>query len=118
MWQNGVSHRCVCVCVKIKYQGGVSHHFGGVLTCLRKYRAIRGIQYCSDSIAISHDMGPLSASFAGKLQKHRGMKSQIVAFRNRECQIAMFLAFINSEDKSKVLRWSYFAYSWSIFADN
>ena len=32
----------MCLC-KIKYQGGVSHHFGGVLTSLKKYRAIWGI---------------------------------------------------------------------------
>ena len=28
---------------KIKYQGGVSHHFGGMLNSLKKYRAIWGI---------------------------------------------------------------------------
>ena len=26
-----------------KYQGGVSHHYGGVLASLKKYRAIWGI---------------------------------------------------------------------------
>ena len=50
----GVSHRCVCV--KLSAKGGVSHHFGGVLTSLKKYR---GMGYRSDSIAISRDMGPL-----------------------------------------------------------
>ena len=39
--QNGVSHGCVCV--KLSTRGGVSHHFGGVLTSLKKYRAIWGI---------------------------------------------------------------------------
>ena len=36
----GIARMCLC---KIKYQGGVSHHFGGVLTSLKKYRAIWGI---------------------------------------------------------------------------
>ena len=40
--QNGVSHGCVCVRVSIR-GGGVSHLFGGVLTSLKKYRAIWGI---------------------------------------------------------------------------
>ena len=39
--QNGVSHRCACV--KLSAWGGVSHHFGWVLTSLKKYRAIWGI---------------------------------------------------------------------------
>ena len=39
MLQNGVSHRCGCV-KESKYQGEVSHHCGGVLTSLRRYRAI------------------------------------------------------------------------------
>ena len=43
----------MCLC-ETKYQGGVSHHFGGVLTSLTKYRDIR---YRSDTIAISRDMG-------------------------------------------------------------
>ena len=33
----GIARMCLC---KIKYQGGGSHHFGGVLTSLKKYRAI------------------------------------------------------------------------------
>ena len=41
MMQNGVSHRCACVTLSAK--GEVSHHFGGVLTSLKKYRAIWGI---------------------------------------------------------------------------
>ena len=41
MLQNGVSHRCACV--KLSTKGGVSHHFGGVLTSLKMYRAIWGI---------------------------------------------------------------------------
>ena len=45
----GIAQMCLC---DIKYRGGVSHHFGGVLTSLRKYRAIWGIA------AIV--MGPLS----------------------------------------------------------
>ena len=36
----GIARMCLC---KIKYQGGVSHHFGVVLTSLQKYRAIWGI---------------------------------------------------------------------------
>ena len=39
--QNGVSHRCVCV--KLRTKGGVSHHFGGAPSSLKKYRAIWGI---------------------------------------------------------------------------
>ena len=38
--QDGASHRCICVRLSTK---GVSHHFGGVLTSLKKYRAIWGI---------------------------------------------------------------------------
>ena len=44
----------MCLC-KIKYWGGVSHHFGGVLTSLKKYRAIWGI-----AAIVSRDMGPLT----------------------------------------------------------
>ena len=51
----GIARMCLC---KVKYQGEVSHHFVGALTSLKKYRAIWG--YCSDSIAVSRDMGPLS----------------------------------------------------------
>ena len=40
--QNGVSHRCVCVKLSTK-GGGASHHFGGVLTSLQKYRVIWGV---------------------------------------------------------------------------
>ena len=36
----GIAQMCLC---KIKYQGGVSHHFVGALTSLKKYRAIWGI---------------------------------------------------------------------------
>ena len=32
----------MCLC-ETKYQGEVSHHFGEVLTSLKKYRAIWGI---------------------------------------------------------------------------
>ena len=47
----GIALMCLC---KIRYQGGGSHNFGGVLTSLKKYRAIWG------SIAVSRYMGPLS----------------------------------------------------------
>ena len=46
-------------CVKLSTKGGESHHFGGVLTSRKKYRAIWGIG--CDSIAISRDMRRLSA---------------------------------------------------------
>ena len=36
----GIAQMCLC---EIKYQGGVSHKFGGVLSSLKKYHAIRGI---------------------------------------------------------------------------
>ena len=36
----GIAQMCLC---ETKYQGGVSHHFGGVPTSLKKYRAIRDI---------------------------------------------------------------------------
>ena len=39
--QNEVSHRCACV--KLSTKREASHRFGGVLTSLRKYRAIWGI---------------------------------------------------------------------------
>ena len=54
MLHNEVSHRCACV--KLITKGGVSHHFGELLTSLKKYRAMG---YRSDSIAMSRDMGPL-----------------------------------------------------------
>ena len=38
--KRGIAQMCLC---KTKYQGGVSHHFGAVLTSLKKYRAIWGI---------------------------------------------------------------------------
>ena len=38
--KRGIAQMCLCV---TKYQGGVSHHFGGVLTSLKKHRAIWGI---------------------------------------------------------------------------
>ena len=39
--KRGIAQMCLC---ETKYQGGVvSHHFGGVLTSLKKYRAIWGI---------------------------------------------------------------------------
>ena len=36
----GIAQMCLC---EAKYQGGVSHHFGGVMPSLKKYRAIWGI---------------------------------------------------------------------------
>ena len=51
----GIAEMCLC---ESKYQGGVSHHFGGAPTSLKKYR--RDMGYRSDSIAVSRDMGPLS----------------------------------------------------------
>ena len=36
------SHRCACV--ELSTKGGVSHHFGGVLNSLKKYRAIGALQ--------------------------------------------------------------------------
>ena len=36
----GIAQMCLC---QTKYQGGVSHHFGGVQTSLKGYRAIWGI---------------------------------------------------------------------------
>ena len=69
----GIAEMCLC---ETKYQEGASHHFGGVLTCLKRYREMG---YRSDSIAVSRDMGPLrcldkqstgrervSARFSGK----------------------------------------------------
>ena len=39
--KGGIAQMCLC---ETKYpRGGVSHHFGGVLTSLKKYRAIWGI---------------------------------------------------------------------------
>ena len=38
--KRGIAQICLC---KTKYQGGVSHHFGRVLTSLKNYRAIWGI---------------------------------------------------------------------------
>ena len=36
----GIAHICLC---ETKCQGGISHHFGGVITSPKKYRAIWGI---------------------------------------------------------------------------
>ena len=52
----GIAQMCLC---ETKYQGGVSHHFGGVLTSPKEVS--RDMGYRSDSIAVSRDMGPLSA---------------------------------------------------------
>ena len=49
----GVAQMCLC---ETKYQGGVSHHFGGVLTFPKTVS--RDMGYRSDSIAVSRDMGP------------------------------------------------------------
>ena len=38
--KRGIAQMRLC---QTKYQGGVSHHFGGVLVSLKKYRAIWGI---------------------------------------------------------------------------
>ena len=39
-WGITVTQMCLC---QTKYQGGVSHHFGGVQPSLKRYRAIWGI---------------------------------------------------------------------------
>ena len=49
----GIARMCPC---KIRYQWGVSHHFGGVLASLKNVSGDMG--YRSDSIAVSRDMGP------------------------------------------------------------
>ena len=54
----------MCLC-QTKYQGGVSHHFGGVTTSLKKYRAIWGI-----AAIVSRDNFCLSA--AAQLPSPRG----------------------------------------------
>ena len=51
----GIAQMCLC---ETKYQGGVSHHFGGVLTSPKEVS--RDMGYRSDSIAVLRDMGPLS----------------------------------------------------------
>ena len=62
---NDCTIRCVAkwsiaqmCCVKLSAMG-VSHHFGGVLTSIKKYCAIRGIAAIVSQI--SRDMGPLSS---------------------------------------------------------
>ena len=50
--KRGISQMSRC---EAKYQGRVSHHVGGALTSLKKYRAILG--YRSGRIAILRDMG-------------------------------------------------------------
>ena len=47
-----IAQMCLC---ETKCQGGVSHHFGGVLPG----KVSRDMGYRSDSIAVSRDMGPL-----------------------------------------------------------
>ena len=59
----GIAQMCLC---ETKCQGGVSHHFGGVLTSLTRYCAKLG--YRSNSIAISRDLRPRrwpSSSYSG-----------------------------------------------------
>ena len=51
----GIAQMGLC---ETKYQGGVSHHFGGVRSLPLKVS--RDMGYRSDSITISRDMGPLS----------------------------------------------------------
>ena len=62
----GIARMCLC---KIKYHWGVSHHFGGVLTSLKKYP--RDMGYRSDSIAVSRDMGPLRVGRTGPKKEKR-----------------------------------------------
>ena len=52
----GIAQMCLC---ETKYQGGVSHHFGGAVRLPEKVS--RDMGYRSDSIAVSRDMGPLRA---------------------------------------------------------
>ena len=51
----GIAQMCLC---ETKYQGEVSHQFGGALTSVKKVS--RDMGYRNDSIAVSCDMGPLS----------------------------------------------------------
>ena len=57
-----------CLC-ETKYQGprGVSHHFGRVLTFLKKIS--RDMGHRSDGWAISHDLGPLSSKQQGTMNE-------------------------------------------------
>ena len=41
-----IAQMCLC---ETKYQGGVSHHFGGVLASLKKYHVIWGIAAIPDN---------------------------------------------------------------------
>ena len=50
----GIAQMCLC---ETKYQGRVSHHFGGSADLPAKVS--RDMGYRSDSIAVSRDMGPL-----------------------------------------------------------
>ena len=53
----GIAKMRLC---ETKYQGVVSHHFGGVLNSLKQYHAIWGI-----AAIVSCNMGPLSSVFGG-----------------------------------------------------
>ena len=57
----GISHDCVAryVAADVPAWKGVSHHFGDLLTSLKKFSRDMGLR--SDSIAMSRDMGPLSS---------------------------------------------------------
>ena len=55
-----IAHICLC---ETKYQGGVLHHFGGVLTSLKRNRALwRIAAIVSQYLTISRNMGPLRFS--------------------------------------------------------
>ena len=51
----GIAQMCLC---KPKYQGGASHNLSGS-SCNLPDKLGRDMRYCSDSMAISRDLGPL-----------------------------------------------------------
>ena len=78
--KRGVAQMCLC---ETQHQGGASHHlnFGGSANLPEMVS--RDMGYCGDSIALSHDMGPLSVSThmaAEKMSKDEQQRRRASAF--------------------------------------
>ena len=85
--KRGIAQMCLC---KSKYQGGVSHHFGEVLTSLKKLSLDMG--YRGDIIAVSRDMGPLSISrFNLNLTAFSGDRFSSKAGTGKHCALSLSL---------------------------
>ena len=79
----GIAQICLC---DVKYQRGVSQHFGVVLASLKKYRAIWGISAIVSQCP--RDMGPLSPLLRRQFGIEIGSNQEInVKPMSNRCQI-------------------------------